>query len=57
MYIEYPDLDLQLVIALYPWEKKLILFIYENASLPSVIILTIGANIDNTFTFQTLRTF
>ena len=34
MYIKFPDLDLQLVIALYPWKKKLILFIYENASLP-----------------------
>ena len=40
IYIEFPDLDFQLVIAIYFWEKKLILFIYENASLPTVIILT-----------------
>ena len=57
MYIEFPDLDFQLVIAIYFWEKKLILFIYENASLPTVIILTNGTNIDNSFSFQTLRTF
>ena len=57
IYIEFPDLDFQLVIAIYFWEKKLILFIYENASLPTVIILTNGTNIDNSFIFQTLRTF
>ena len=57
MYIEFPDLDFQLVIAIYFWKKKLILFIYENASLPTVIILTNGANIDNSFSFQTLRPF
>ena len=57
MYIEFPDLDFQLVIAIYFWKKKLILFIYENALLPTVIILTNGTNIDNSFSFQTLRTF
>ena len=52
MYIEFSVSNSHLSLG-----KKLILFIYENASLPTVIILTNGANIDNSFSFQTLRPF